>query len=422
LKSDNLDVALDALRSGGIVIVVDDEGRENEGDLIMAAQFATTESVAFFLEYTSGFLCVSVTEERAAELGLPLMVDDNTEKHGTAFLVSVDCRIATTTGISAADRAATARALADPRTQSSSLARPGHILPLRARNGGVLKRAGHTEASTDLCQLAGLAPVALLCELVTPDRTGMMRPPDLQVFAKRHGLPIISIASLVRRRQLAGRSVQRTGEADLPTVFGEFHAVAYRTAYDDAEHLALVMGDVRTGDEVLVRVHSECLTGDLVGSLRCDCGPQFNKALSMISEIGRGVVVYLRGHEGRGIGLGHKLRAYELQNRLGLDTVDANVELGLPVDSREYGVGAAILCDLGVNNIGLLTNNPAKYRGLSGFGLRVARRVPLETSPTPENLSYLMTKQDRMGHILDLPAHIAPADRVVVGNAKPDVI
>jgi 3,4-dihydroxy 2-butanone 4-phosphate synthase/GTP cyclohydrolase II len=408
MKVDGIDAAVDAIRSGGIVVVVDDESRENEGDLVMSAQYATTESVAFFLEYTSGFLCTAVTEDRADQLDLHLMVEDNTEKHGTAFLVSVDYRIGTSTGISASDRAATVRALADSRTDPSSLARPGHVLPLRARVGGVLKRAGHTEASVDLCELAGLPPAALLCEIVTHDRTGMMRPPDLAAFARRHGLPIISIASLVRHRRLADRVVTRTGEADLPTTSGEFHALAYRATHDAVEHLALVMGDVRSGGDVLVRVHSECLTGDLVGSLRCDCGPQFDKALAIIAEAGRGVLIYLRGHEGRGIGLGHKLRAYELQHRLGLDTVDANLELGLPVDSREYGVGAAILADLGVRRIRLLTNNPAKYNGLSGFGLDVTGRVPLETSPTPENLSYLITKQGRMGHLLDLSAHTEP--------------
>ncbi|HXA33542.1 MAG TPA: bifunctional 3,4-dihydroxy-2-butanone-4-phosphate synthase/GTP cyclohydrolase II [Acidimicrobiales bacterium] len=422
MKVDGIDAALDVIRTGGIVVVVDDESRENEGDLVMAAQFATTETVAFFLEYTSGLLCTAVTEERAAQLDLPLMVEENTEKHGTAFLVSVDYRLGTSTGISAADRAATARALADETTDPRFLARPGHVLPLRARVGGVLKRAGHTEAGVDLCQLAGLAPAALLCEIVTSDRTGMMRPPDLTAFARRHGLPIISIASLVRHRQLADRMVTRTGEADIPTALGKFHALAYRATNDAVEHLALVMGDVRSGGDVLVRVHSECLTGDLVGSLRCDCGPQFDKALAMIGEAARGVLVYLRGHEGRGIGLGHKLRAYELQHRLGLDTVDANLQLGLPVDRRDYGIGAAILADLGVRRIQLLTNNPDKYQGLSGFGIELTGRIPLETSPTPENLSYLMTKQGRMGHLLDLSAQsvLTGAAAQVIGIPTPE--
>ena len=286
----------------------------------------------------------------------------------------------------------------------------------------MLKRAGHTEAGVDLCQLAGLAPAALLCEIVTNDRRGMMRQPDLTAFARRHGIPIISIASLVRHRRLADRVITRTGEADIPTASGKFHMLAYRASNDTVEHLALVMGDVRSAGDVLVRVHSECLTGDLVGSLRCDCGPQFDKALAMISKAARGVLVYLRGHEGRGIGLGHKLRAYELQHRLGLDTVDANLQLGLPVDRRDYGVGAAILADLGVRRVQLMTNNPAKYHGLSGFGIEVTGRIPLETSPTLENLSYLMTKQDRMGHLLDLSDHSALTSSTarVIGIPTPE--
>lgn len=389
-----------------MVLVVDDEDRENEGDLVMGAEFVTTESVIFYLQHTSGLLCTTLTWERADELDLPLMVEENTEKHGTAFLVSVDYRKGTSTGISAADRALTVRALADGATEPGALSRPGHVFPLRARKGGVLERPGHTEAATDLCRLAGVFPAALIAEVVTADRAEMMRRPDLDSFAREHGLQVVSISSLIRHRQEHDGIVERTGEADLCTGNGEFHAVAYRSIYDGIEHLALVKGDVRTQEDVVVRVHSECLTGDLVGSRQCDCGPQFQTALSIVSDLACGVVVYLRGQEGRGIGLGHKLRAYELQHRLGLDTVDANLELGLPVDTREYGIAAAILTDLGVHSVRLLTNNPSKCAGLSSYGLKVTRRIPLETEPTPENIGYLRAKRTRMGHILDLPEPI----------------
>ncbi len=395
--------AASALAAGGVVVVQDDEARENEADLVVAAEHATPATVAFFLEHTSGFLCTAITEEQARRLSLEPMVTDNTEKHGTAFLVSVDYVHGTTTGVSAADRAASALALADPRTAPEDLARPGHMLPLLARPGGVLKRAGHTEAGVELCRLAGLTPAALLCELVTPDRVGMLRGAAVERFAEEHGLPRISIASLVRRRRLAAKVVARSGEADVPTEGGTFRAVGYRSTIDGTEHLALVHGDVADGREVLVRVHSECLTGDLFGSLRCDCGTQLRTAMRHIVEAGRGVIVYLRGHEGRGVGLGHKLRAYELQQRLGLDTVDANVQLGLPVDTREYGVGAQILVDLGVRRMMLMTNNPHKYSGLEGYGLQIVSRVPLQVQPTRHNVRYLTAKRDRLGHLLDPP-------------------
>jgi 3,4-dihydroxy 2-butanone 4-phosphate synthase/GTP cyclohydrolase II len=398
----SIDEAVATIARGGVVVVVDDHDRENEGDLIMAAQHATPEKVAFFLEHTSGFLCTAITEQRARELDLDLMVTENTESHRTAFLVSTDYRHGTTTGISATDRAATIRALADPRTAPDDLARPGHIMPLRACEGGVLKRAGHTEAGVDLCRMAGAEPVSLLCELVTPDRLGMMRSTEIERFAAEHDLPVISVASLVRHRRLSSRLVERVGEADIPTELGDFRAVAYRSTMDDHEHLALVKGDVIGGDDVLVRVHSECITGDLIGSLRCDCGPQLELSMRRIAEAGRGVIVYLRGHEGRGIGIGHKLRAYSLQQEHGLDTVDANLSLGLPVDDREYGVGAQILVDLGVRRIRLMTNNPAKYGGLTGFGLEIVERVPLETVPTVHNIAYLRAKRERLGHHLDL--------------------
>jgi 3,4-dihydroxy 2-butanone 4-phosphate synthase/GTP cyclohydrolase II len=397
----SIDHAIAQLHDGGIVVVVDDEDRENEGDLIMAAEHVDTDSVAFFLEYTSGFLCTAITGNRADELDLAPMVEDNTENQGTAFLVSVDCLRGTTTGISAHDRAATIRALSDETVRPQAFGRPGHVLPLRAREGGVLKRAGHTEASVDLCRMAGRRPAALLCELVTGDRRGMMRRPQIDRFAARHGLPVVSIASLIKHRRMMTPLVRRVGEARIPTEMAGFQALAYRSVLEDVEHLALVCGDVADGRDVLVRVHSECLTGDVMGSLRCDCGPQLRYALDAIAAAGRGVLVYLRGHEGRGIGLGHKLRAYQLQQD-GLDTVDANLELGFPVDNREYGVGAQILADLGVRRVQLMTNNPHKYGGLSGHSVEIVRRVPIHTPATEHNIAYLSAKSERLGHQLDL--------------------
>jgi 3,4-dihydroxy 2-butanone 4-phosphate synthase/GTP cyclohydrolase II len=407
MADSSVDHAVRHLARGGIVIVVDDEDRENEGDLIMAAEHATPEKVAFFLEHTSGFLCTAITEARASELDLDLMVRENTESQQTAFLVSVDSRHGTTTGISAVDRAATAVALAAGSTRPGDLARPGHMMPLRAREGGVLRRAGHTEAGVDLCRLAGLTPAALLCELVDGDRQGMMRRTDIARFSAEHGLPVVTIADLIQYRRSIASLVERAADADVPTPLGTFRAVAYRSTTDDQEYLAMVMGNVATGDDVLVRVHSECLTGDLFGSLRCDCGPQLELAMRRIAEAGRGVVVYLRGQEGRGIGLAHKLRAYRLQQEQHLDTVDANLRLGLPVDSREYGIGAHILRDLGVRRVLLMTNNPAKYRGLRGYGIDIAGRVGLETDPTAHNVAYLSAKRERLGHLLNFPTTAA---------------
>ncbi|MHB1853650.1 MAG: bifunctional 3,4-dihydroxy-2-butanone-4-phosphate synthase/GTP cyclohydrolase II [Acidimicrobiales bacterium] len=392
--------AIDAIGRGEIVVVVDDEDRENEGDLIMAAEFATPEKIAFFLAHTSGLICVPMTGERLDDLDLPLMVSTNTESQRTAFTVTVDYRHGTTTGISAVDRAATIQALIDPGTKPSDLARPGHILPLRYRTGGVLKRAGHTEASVDLARAAGLFPAGVLCEVLSEDKTDMARLPELERFAAEHDLPLISIADLIRYRRQKDKLVKRVGEARLPTQYGEFTCYAYESVIDGETHLAFVHGAVQGADNVLVRVHSECLTGDVFGSLRCDCGPQLNAAMQKIAAEGLGVVVYLRGHEGRGIGIGHKLRAYNLQEQ-GRDTVDANLELGLPVDSREYGIGSQILVDLGITTMRVLTNNPAKYGGLEGFGLEIVERVPLESKPTPENIAYLRTKRDRMGHLLE---------------------
>jgi 3,4-dihydroxy 2-butanone 4-phosphate synthase/GTP cyclohydrolase II len=327
------------------------------------------------------------------------MVVANTEAQRTAFTVSVDFRHGTTTGISASDRAVTVRALIDPATRATDLNRPGHIFPLRYRAGGVLKRAGHTEATVDLCRLAGKFPGGVLCEIVTADKSGMARLPELERFAATHELPLISIADLIRYRRQHEKLVRRVAEASLPTEHGQFQAYVFESVLDGEQHLALVYGDLANTRDVLVRVHSECLTGDVMGSMRCDCGPQLHTALAKIAAEGAGVLVYLRGHEGRGIGLGHKIRAYALQED-GRDTVDANIELGLPVDSREYGIGAQILVDLGVTSMRLMTNNPVKYGGLEGFGLNIVERVAIESLPTEFNIDYLRTKRERMGHLL----------------------
>ncbi len=398
--------AVAAVGRGEVVVVVDDEDRENEGDLIMAAELATPERIAFFVRHTSGLICMPVEGERLDELELPLMVADNTESQRTAFTVTVDYRHGTTTGISAADRCATIRALIDPSTRPADLTRPGHILPLRYRPGGVLKRAGHTEAAVDLARMAGLLPAGVLCEVVNDDGT-MARVPDLERFCAAHGLLMISIADLVRYRRQSERLVRRVADARIPTEWGDFTCYVYESVLDGEQHVAMVKGAVQGQDDVLVRVHSECLTGDVFGSLRCDCGVQVDAAMQRIAEEGLGVVVYLRGHEGRGIGLGHKIRAYGLQDR-GRDTVDANVELGFPPDSREYGIGAQILVDLGITTMRYMTNNPAKYGGLEGYGLEIVERVPLESVPNSENIRYLRTKRERMGHLLanlDGPSH-----------------
>ncbi len=393
-----IDAAVAAIARGEVVVVIDDEDRENEGDLVMAAEFADAERIAFFVRHTSGLICMPMLGARLDELDLPLMVLDNTESQRTAFTVTVDYRHGTTTGISAADRAATIRALIDPATRSTDLARPGHILPLRYREGGVLKRAGHTEAAVDLARMAGLVPAGVLCEVVNDDGT-MARVSDLERFCAEHGLLMISIADLIRHRRQGEKLVRRVAEARIPTDWGEFTGYVYESLLDSEQHLAMVKGAVQGQDGVLVRVHSECLTGDVFGSLRCDCGVQVDAAMQRIAEEGLGVVVYLRGHEGRGIGLGHKIRAYGLQDE-GRDTVDANVELGFPPDTREYGIGAQILVDLGITTMRYMTNNPAKYGGLDGYGLRIVERVPLESVPNPENIRYLRTKRERMGHLL----------------------
>lgn len=388
-----------AIARGEMVVLVDDEDRENEGDLIMAAEFATPEKIAFVVRHTSGVIVAPLTAERCDELRLPLMVDNNTESHRTAFTISVDLKHGTSTGISAADRAATLRALADPTEPHRAFSRPGHVFPLRAREGGVLKRAGHTEAAVDLARLAGCQPAGVICEIQNDDGT-MARLPDLQKFCATHGLLLSSIAELISYRRQHERLVERMGSANVPTNWGMFTCIAYCSTVDGIEHLAFVKGDLSDGFPVLTRVHSECLTGDVFGSKRCDCGAQLAVAMQRINDEGRGVVVYLRGHEGRGIGIGHKIRAYSLQDE-GFDTVDANTKLGLPVDSREYGIGAQILADLGVHELRLITNNPAKYGGIAGYGLKIVERVAIDTGMTPENEAYMRTKRDRMGHVFD---------------------
>lgn len=401
MRLDPIEVAIEAIRLGRAVVVVDDEDRENEGDLIFAASAATAEMVGFMIRHTSGYICVGMKGDLLDRLGLPPMTAVNEDRKGTAYAVSVDARDVESTGISAQDRAHTIRVLADTATDPHDLTRPGHVMPLRAVPGGVLRRPGHTEASVDLADLAGLTPAGALCELVNDDGS-MMRAVQCRAFADEHGLPMISIADLITYRRRTESQVSRIAATRLPTEFGDFLAVGYRSDIDGVEHIALVRGDIGDGQDVLVRVHSECLTGDVFGSLRCDCGPQLHAAMRAVADEDRGVVLYVRGHEGRGIGLLHKLRAYELQDE-GRDTVDANLELGLPADARDYGTGAQILVDLGVRTMRLLTNNPAKRAGLEGYGLSITERVPLVVTANDHNARYLQTKASRMGHDLSDP-------------------
>jgi 3,4-dihydroxy 2-butanone 4-phosphate synthase / GTP cyclohydrolase II len=402
MKFAEVEEIIAAIGRGEMVIMVDDEDRENEGDLIFAAEAADPQKMGFVLRHSSGIICLPIEGGRLDELEVPMMVARNTDVRRTAFTVSIDAAEGTTTGISAADRTRTVLAVLDPDTRPEDLARPGHMYPLRYEPGGVLKRAGHTEAGVDLARLAGLYPAAVLAEVMNDDGTVAMLP-DLQRFADEHGLLIGTIADLIAYRRLQEKLVERIVEARIPTAYGSFQAFGYRSLVDDRQHMALVFGEIGDGEGVLTRVHSECLTGDVFGSLRCDCGDQLDQALARVSEAGRGVVLYIRGHEGRGIGLLHKLAAYNLQDE-GMDTVDANVNLGLPVDARDYGVGAQILFDLGVRSMRLLTNNPKKRVGIEGYGLSIIEQVPLSVNPNDENRSYLETKASRLGHTLDFEA------------------
>ncbi len=391
--------AIEEIKAGRFVIVVDDEDRENEGDLVIAAEKVTPETINFMASHARGLICLPVSGERLDELRIPIMVTNNTSKHSTAFTVSVEAKHRVSTGISAADRAETVRVMIDPATKADDLVQPGHMFPLRARDGGVLVRAGHTEAVIDLSRLAGLYPAGVICEIMNEDGT-MARLPQLEVMAEALGLKVVSVADLIAYRWRHEKLVHRVAEAKLPTRYGEFTAIAYRSDIDPDEHLALVMGDITTEEPVLVRVHSECLTGDVFGSLRCDCGEQVGLAMETIVKEGRGVLLYMR-QEGRGIGFHNKLRAYALQDE-GLDTVEANLSLGFEPDLRDYGIGAQILADLGLHEIRMLTNNPKKVIGLEGYGLKVVKTLPIVIPPNPHNRHYLETKQKKLGHLLDI--------------------
>ena len=392
--------AIEEVKAGRFIIVVDDEDRENEGDLIMAAEKVTAEAINFMALHARGLICMPVTGRRLDELGIPMMVRENTAKFSTAFTVSVEAKHRVSTGISAADRAETVRVIVDPAAKPDDLVQPGHMFPLRARDGGVLVRAGHTEAVADMARLAGLYPAGVLCEIMNEDGT-MARLPQLEVLAEKFRLRIVSVADLIAYRRRHEKLVHRVTEAKLPTKYGEFVAIAYRSDIDADEHVALVMGDISTEKPVLVRVHSECLTGDVFGSLRCDCGEQVDMAMQSIAEEGRGVLLYMR-QEGRGIGFHNKIRAYALQDS-GMDTVEANISLGFAPDLRDYGIGAQILVDLGLHEIRFLTNNPKKIIGFEGYGMKVVEQVPIVITPNPYNLRYLETKKDKLGHLLEIP-------------------
>jgi len=388
------------IKAGRFVIIVDDEDRENEGDLAMAAEKVSTEAINFMAKHGRGLICLPIIGKRLDELGIPMMVGENTSKFATAFSVSVDAKHGTTTGISAADRAQTIKTMIDPATKPDDLARPGHIFPLRAREGGVLVRAGQTEAIVDLARLAGLYPAGVICEVMNEDGS-MARLPQLEVMADKFGIKIVSVADLIAYRRRHEKLVHRVAETKLPTKYGEFAAIAYKSDIDPDEHLALVLGDISTEEPVLVRVHSECLTGDVFGSLRCDCGEQIGLAMQSIAKESRGVLLYMR-QEGRGIGFHNKMRAYALQDK-GLDTVEANLSLGFPSDLRDYGIGAQILADLGLHEIRLLTNNPKKVIGLEGYGLKVIETLPIIVTANPYNRDYLETKRKKLGHLLEIP-------------------
>ncbi len=396
----SVEQAIEAVRAGRMIIIVDDEDRENEGDLMIAAEKVTPETINFMSKHARGLICLPLTRQRLIELQLPLMVSDNTARFETAFTVSIDAKKGVTTGISAYDRAATVLSVIDPRTGPSDLARPGHIFPLQAREGGVLARTGQTEAAVDMARLAGLYPAGVICEIMSEDGT-MARMPQLQKFGAEFGIPILTVADLIQYRMKHETLVQKIDEADLPTKYGHFRIAVFEDAIHHDNHVALVKGEISPGDPILVRAHSQCMTGDTFGSLRCDCGDQLHRAMEMVEKEGRGVILYILNHEGRGIGLTNKIKAYAIQDQ-GADTVEANQKLGFLADQRDYGIGAQILVSLGVRKLRLLTNNPRKFIGLAGYGLEIVERVPIEIPPSCENKKYLKAKKDKLGHMLDM--------------------